>query len=355
MSQIDQREMPELNAEWLEFDSREQPKQVTASEVGLEAKRREHSRQTLQRNTAYLSQFDTRLADLVEVRGSTVRARDGEDIRIRIYDSNRPKNRPIVVFFHGGGLTGWDLDTEDLSCRRMAIDGATVVVSVAYRLAPENPYPIPINDAWDSFLHIAENPTTFIPRYAGSADIVIAGTSSGAQLASIVSQLAVKHLQEQETQTWKVCGVILRTPVTVYAAEERYIPPQFRSLHQSWVPELEYPGRLTREDMKDNHDLYGVPSDEKRSPLAYPLWGNLTGLPPTFVQICGLDILRDDAICYVRGLTDAGVDVQSKKYEGLPHVFWVYAPQLEVSRIIEQDCVDGLNWIISKWQSEVST
>ncbi|KLJ05593.1 hypothetical protein EMPG_10926 [Blastomyces silverae] len=345
--------MQTLNREWLDFERSQLPIQATEAPVDLAAKRREQARQTLQRNATYLCQYEPQLGEAVVVSDSTVRARDGVNISIRIYDSNQPPDRPVVVFYHGGALVGWDLNTEDLSCRRMAIECSTVVISVAYRLAPENPYPIPINDAWDSFLNIAENIATIVPRYAGPANFVIAGTSSGGHLAAIVSQLAAAHMKTQETPAWTVSGVVLRSPVTVYGADKQYIPPQFRDIHQSWVPELDCPGRLCREDMKNGHDLYGVPDSDKTNPLAYPLWGNLAGLPRTFVQICGVDILRDDAVCYVKGLTNAGVDVQSKFYEDLPHVFWVYAPHLEVSQKMEQDCVGGLNWVISEWQSEI--
>ncbi|PGH00947.1 hypothetical protein GX51_05496 [Blastomyces parvus] len=335
--------------EWLEFERSQTPTQVTEGSVDLAAQRREHARQTLERNAAYLCLYEPRLGEAVVVRDSAVRARDGADIPIRIYDTNQSPNRPVVVFYHGGGLVGWDLNTEDLSCRRMAIECSTVVISVAYRLAPENPYPVPINDAWDSFLNIAENIATIVPRYeAGPANFVIAGTSSGGHLAAIVSQLATVHMKKQETPTWMVSGIVLRNPVTVYGADKQYIPSQFRDIHQSWVPELDCPGRLCREEMKNIHDLYGVPDSDKTNPLAYPLWGNLAGLPRTFVQICGVDILRDDAVCYVKGLTNAGVDVQSRLYEDLPHVFWVYTPHLAVSQKIERDCVDGVNWIISK-------
>ncbi|KAK2795991.1 hypothetical protein FQN51_009536 [Onygenales sp. PD_10] len=352
--------MPTLNPEWLEFERTEQqsPTAPSSPPQSLDLKRQGHAREVLQRNATYLEQCEPRLADSIVVTDSTVTARDGESLPIRIYDSKQPGNRPVVVFYHGGALKGWNLDTED------SIDGGTVVISIAYRLAPENPYPVPINDAWDAFLGIASNLAAFIPRYVGhAARFVVTGTSSGGHLAAIVSQLAVEHLKARTmsmergsagTGTWELSGVILRNPVTVYGADKQYIPPEYRDAHQSWVPELDYPGHLDREEMKGNHDLYGVPDSEKSKALAYPLWGNLSGLPPTFVQICNVDILRDDATCYVKGLENAGVDVRSKLYEGLPHVFWLLAPQLEVARNFEQDCVEGFHWIISKCMSETS-
>ncbi|EEH33368.2 hypothetical protein PAAG_04418 [Paracoccidioides lutzii Pb01] len=225
----------------------------------------------------------------------------------------------------------------------MAINCATVVISVAYRLAPENSYPIPINDAWDSFLNIANNnPTTLLPKNTGSTNFYYCGHSiwqtSSCHSVSVGNSASLKTL---DIPTLAVCGVVLRNPATVYGAEKQYIPPRFRDIHQSWVLELDHP-RLFREEMKKVHV----------DPLAHPLWRDLTSLPQTFIQICGIDIFRDDVVCYAAGLDDAGVDVQSKMYEDLPHLFWLQAPQLEISRKVEQDCVDGINWIISKRQTK---
>jgi acetyl esterase/lipase len=62
-------------------------------------------------------------------------------------------------------------------------------------------------------------------------------------------------------------------------------------------------------------DLLGVPIEERTQPDAYPLWGRFDGLPKTYIQICDVDILRDDAVCYARGLRNAGVEVRLSMYE----------------------------------------
>lgn len=61
-------------------------------------------------------------------------------------------------------------------------------------------------------------------------------------------------------------------------------------------------------------DSLGVPVNERISPDAYPLWGTLDGHPRTYIQICEMDILRDDAVCYARALLDAGVEVREMLY-----------------------------------------
>jgi acetyl esterase/lipase len=62
-------------------------------------------------------------------------------------------------------------------------------------------------------------------------------------------------------------------------------------------------------------DLLGVPSAERTHPEAYPLWGRFDGLPKTYVQICDVDILCDDAVCYVRGLQNADIEVRVSFYK----------------------------------------
>lgn len=64
-------------------------------------------------------------------------------------------------------------------------------------------------------------------------------------------------------------------------------------------------------------DLLGVPWAERAHPDAYPLWGRFDGLPKTYVQICDVDILRDDAVCYVRGLQNADIAVRVSFYQVL--------------------------------------
>jgi acetyl esterase/lipase len=77
---------------------------------------------------------------------------DGSSIVIRSYtpDQASPKGSPLIVMYHGGGFCIGDLLTLTPLCRTLAAKLGAVVLNVAYRLAPENPFPIPIYDSWDA-------------------------------------------------------------------------------------------------------------------------------------------------------------------------------------------------------------
>ncbi|KAL2839058.1 Alpha/Beta hydrolase protein [Aspergillus pseudoustus] len=308
-----------------------------------------------------------RLETGVVVSPATVPARDGFRIPIRIYTPTPTAEegcgngrsgyyRGVVIFYHSGGFTSGDLETEDVSCRYMSLYAQTIVISIDYRLSPTHSYPVPINDGIDAFEYIAQNLSALLPdpdirsRIQIPAKLVLCGTSSGGHLAAIVSQHARNGLGKEESagaagETVSLVGVLLRAPVTVEARVEALIPERFRGVHVSW--EARYEGAEgNRESMGYNHDSLAVPAAEKTSPAAFPLWGDLGGLPRTYIQICELDILCDDAVCYAQGLKETGVEVRERFYEGLPHIFWIYNHELAVSKTAQEDCVKGLRWLL---------
>lgn len=79
--------------------------------------------------------------------------RDGYPIPARVYGPKSPPaaGSPLIVLYHGGGFCVGGLGDEEQNCRNFAKRFGAIAINVDYRLAPENPYPIPVNDAWDSF------------------------------------------------------------------------------------------------------------------------------------------------------------------------------------------------------------
>jgi acetyl esterase/lipase len=114
--------------------------------------------------------------------------RIGDGLLVRIY---RPRERstavPGVLFFHGGGFTAGDLDSEHGMAVRTACDADCAVVSVDYRLAPEHPFPAALEDGWTTLQWMA---TAAENLGIDSSRLAVAGGSAGANLAAATALLA---------------------------------------------------------------------------------------------------------------------------------------------------------------------
>lgn len=90
----------------------------------------------------------------------TAPARDGYEIPVRIYRPEKAPagGSPLIVFYHGGGFVIGGLENEVLNCRNFTNKFGAVCVNVDYRLAPEHPFPTPVNDSWDACKWVCPSP-----------------------------------------------------------------------------------------------------------------------------------------------------------------------------------------------------
>ena len=114
----------------------------------------------------------------------TVEGADGE-LDARVYQPGEGE-RPVLVYFHGGGFVVGSLDTHDNVCQKLADESGWTVVSVDYRLAPEHPFPAPLEDAYAAVEWVADNPEAV----GGDGTVAVGGDSAGANLSAGVSLLA---------------------------------------------------------------------------------------------------------------------------------------------------------------------
>jgi acetyl esterase len=207
---------------------------------------------------------------------------------------------PLLVFLHGGGFMVGDLDTHDEGCRLLCLHGRQQVLSVAYRLAPEHPFPAAVDDA-RAALRWAQAHATELG--ADPTRVTIGGDSAGANLSAVVAQ-DTAHDRPPAAQ-------LLIYPPTdrtrSYPSHERYDEGLFLSLA----------------DRKAfTHACFvtagAPPEDPRTSPL---LAAELRGLPPALVAIAGFDVLRDEGEAYAAALTAAGTPCEVFRAETLPHGF----------------------------------
>ncbi|HET6699033.1 MAG TPA: alpha/beta hydrolase [Nocardioidaceae bacterium] len=240
---------------------------------------------------------------VAEVREETVPGADGA-LDARIYrpdtggDPGRTATFPTVLLFHGGGWVLGDLDTHDPMARALCAHSRAVVVSVAYRLAPEAPFPAAVDDA----IAVTRWAGDRLEELGGDTRLAVAGDSAGGNLAAVVAQ-------QLRSVGPPIAGQLLVYPATDATGDY----PSVRENGSGYF--LERP--LMRWFMRQ-YAGSADPADPRLSPLRAD---DLAGLPPAVVVTAGFDPLRDEGEAYAAALRAAGVLVESRRFDSLIHGF----------------------------------
>jgi acetyl esterase len=238
-------------------------------------------------------------------------------IPARLYVPKEPRRHdglsPALVFFHGGGWVIGDLDSHDVVCRQLAVEGALIVISVDYRLAPEHKFPAATEDAVAATKWIAAN-----ARELGidASCLSIGGDSAGGNLTTVVA------LAARDAGGPALAGQVLIYPATDFA------------LTHASHSEPETSVLLTHSVIRwfRDHYLNGAADihDWRASPARAQ---NLAGLPPAYVLTAGADPLRDEGTEYAARLSQAGVPVTTKHYPGQFHGFFTMGKLLREANV----------------------
>ena len=224
------------------------------------------------------------------------------ELPARVYRPEADGPVPTIVFFHGGGFVIGDIETHDNQCRMVCRDVGAVVLSVAYRLAPEAPFPAAVEDCLAATRWAAEH----VGELGGDSDrLAVAGDSAGGNLAAVVAQTARDEGGPQ------LAAQLLVYPSTDFAGE-------YASRTENAEGYF-----LTASDIEwfGGHyaGTYEDPTDPRLSPLRAQ---DLSGLPPAVVVTAEFDPLRDEGEAYARALEAAGVPVVLRRYDGMIHGFF---------------------------------
>jgi acetyl esterase len=206
---------------------------------------------------------------------------------------------PTIIYFHGGGYVVGGLETHDRLCRLLTRESNCGVLSVAYRLAPEHPFPAAVEDASAAVEWAAAN-----SQALGGADgLALAGDSAGGTLAAVCALMAVEQDgPEIDYQALLYPGV---------GVEEEQ---QSVQAHAGMV--------LDEVDLRWFRECYFGSDVHLRNPYADPTNAcNLSGVPPATVVTAGFDPLRDGGKRYAEQLLADGVDVRYVNYEAMVHGF----------------------------------
>lgn len=223
-------------------------------------------------------------------------------------DGFDPKTGRTVLYLHGGGYMFCTPHTTRPIAAGLALGADARVFSPDYRLAPEHRFPAPIDDALAAWRQMrAEG--------APPERMIIAGDSAGGGLALCVL-LKLKQLGEPMP-----AGAILFAPWTDLAATGASLKTNARS-----DPSLV--GSSVGRGIE--HYLGDVP---RTDPLASPLYGDLRGLPPIFLTASKIEVLLDDSVRFAEKARAAGVEVDFRLADAVPHVWQNFAPFMPEARV----------------------
>jgi acetyl esterase/lipase len=211
---------------------------------------------------------------------------------------------PALLWIHGGGYVIGNAQQDDWICRRFSKRLGMTVASVEYRLAPEHPYPAPLEDCYSALTWLAGLPAVDRHRVA------IAGASAGGGLAAALALLA---------------------------RDRGEVSPAFQVLAYPMLDD-----RSSAAGAGPNHRLWSVRSNRfgwsaylggADPAVAVPgRRADLSGLPPAWIGVGTHDLFHDEDLAYAQRLIDAGVPCQVEVVPGAFHGFDVVARKAEVSR-----------------------
>lgn len=246
--------------------------------------------------------------DMARVEDITIPVQSGA-IAARLYVPEVPIVG-LMVYLHGGGWMAGALDDFDTLARELAMASHCAVLLPDYRLAPEYPFPTPLDDALT-----ATRWANVHARDVLGADLplVLAGDSAGGNLAA-------------------VCALVLRGEITVrlqilvYPVVDCDFDRRSYLEHATGMP-------LTRKDMIWFFDNYLLNGGQREDALVSPYrTSDLKGAPPALIFAAEYDVLRDEAMAYAARLAEAGVEVNATCRPGMTHGFLRMHNLLEPAR-----------------------
>jgi acetyl esterase len=226
-------------------------------------------------------------------------AAGGQGLPVRVYRPAGQGPQPCLIYLHGGGWVLGDLDSHDGVTAELAAKAGIMVIAVAYRLAPEHPYPAAFEDCAAVLDAAFADPAGF---GIDTARLGVGGDSAGGNLAAALCLRARERGRAMP-----------RAQVLVY--------PELGLGMTGAVPrEAGDAPLLSQDEIGYYARAYLGPTGRTDDPYAAPLLAeDFSGLPPAYLQAVEYDSLRADAEAYAARLTEAGVAAELEVAPGLVH------------------------------------
>ncbi len=250
-----------------------------------------------------------------------VRIRRGRlgGVRVRRYEPAHLRSEARLLWIHGGGMVVGAPQMDDLLCSETAAALGIRVVSVDYRLAPEHPFPTPLDDCARAFAGLVAE--------AGGAPLVVGGQSAGAGLAASLAQRLRDEGARQPVGQWLFCPML-----DDRTAADRSLDADAHLVWSNPSNRLGWRALLGQEPGLDEVPAYAVAARMQ----------DLAGLPPAWIGVGDVDLFHDEGLAYAARLRAAGVEVEIDVVPGAPHGFESLVPRAPISEQLRRRARDWL-------------
>lgn len=223
------------------------------------------------------------------------------EIRSRIYRPKGKSNLPILLYFHGGAFVYGTPEQYDFIFYKLALDVGMLIVSVDYRLAPENPFPAGMEDGYDVLLWLAENGH----QIGGNKEnILIGGSSAGATIAASITHAARDRKKVHIRHQYLLYPAASHLLGTISMLKLANAPMQSKA-------SAEWMWKYYLQDNINFPPKYAVPLLEE----------NFKDLPNATIVVCEFDPLKDEGKLYAQKLQHAKVVAKLIEIKGAIHTF----------------------------------
>lgn len=235
---------------------------------------------------------------------ASIRQVDAGGVPSELVSAGGASEDTATLYLHGGGYVIGSPKTHREFARRLSAASRAQVLVIDYRLAPENPFPAPVEDAVSAYRWLLSE------GYAPEK-LSIAGDSAGGGL-TVATLVSIRD----QGHPMPACGVCLSPWVDM------------EGIGDSMTSRADRDPMVQKEGLVGMAGLYLADADPK-SPLAAPMYADLEGLPPLLIQVGASETLFDDAVRLYNKARAAGVETSFEEWDDMIHVWHIFAPMLD--------------------------